>query len=604
MTKTVSTHEIIKRIIALILVLLICFSSFFLSNAFAVGDGTEGSDGTGSGTSTMTDKQLSSIAMLNYLTVLSQEINASTNSRLYLDNVYSDIVNNINPNAVDEDTMTQIRVLLNTINAYQSIETKRERIQYIYEQNQANAFQRKIPNPMSVLSLVQSKSPIKALVSVIYMAVDSSDSYKSYLSEIESKYIEEGWTLEDSAAQNLHESRSEAFEYMVEMCQKYNLDGMLALNERSVESFVLWENNPNITRRIEFLEKNRNTYQAYGKYWLVLAESYYAKGEYAKCLEAVKTYEDLHINTFRKDHDFAKTLSIALAASSELFTSEEYVSRAEHYLQLLLKNIETDDWALRYLAAQSYLDLYARTNDRNYLQKAYDLAEENINYLIDVQYQKNDEYLSEVQKLVAKRNDSKQRKEEIKTFNKWLEEERKVALPPVYQPLVLNCDLLFGLAEELNISQNNQVKIEEMLHDTNRPLFLIEQLEQRYYFNRQNERDYPDILFDGTVLEIPAVMIEQGATIRVTVTDGDSVITFTDWVLEKVDRGKQSDPQQFTAVFKSKDIKSQKYTDNSIVVVEIVPPEESNYEIVTYTFEVQRGKKLLVFNDTKFVLVK
>ena len=604
MTKTVSTHEIIKRIIALILVLLICFSSFFLSNAFAVGDGTEGSDGTGSGTSTMTDKQLSSIAMLNYLTVLSQEINASTNSRLYLDNVYSDIVNNINPNAVDEETMTQIRVLLNTIYAYQSIETKRERIQYIYEQNQANAFQRKIPNPMSVLSLVQSKSPIKALVSVIYMAVDSSDSYKSYLSEIESKYIEEGWTLEDSAAQNLHESRSEAFEYMVEMCQKYNLDGMLALNERSVESFVLWENNPNITRRIEFLEKNRNTYQAYGKYWLVLAESYYAKGEYAKCLEAVKTYEDLHINTSRKDHDFAKTLSIALAASSELFTSEEYVSRAEHYLQLLLKNIETDDWALRYLAAQSYLDLYARTNDRNYLQKAYDLAEENINYLIDVQYQKNDEYLSEVQKLVAKRNDSKQRKEEIKTFNKWLEEERKVALPPVYQPLVLNCDLLFGLAEELNISQNNQVKIEEMLHDTNRPLFLIEQLEQRYYFNRQNERDYPDILFDGTVLEIPAVMIEQGATIRVTVTDGDSVITFTDWVLEKVDRGKQSDPQQFTAVFKSKDIKSQKYTDNSIVVVEIVPPEESNYKIVTYTFEVQRGKKLLVFNDTKFVLVK
>lgn len=53
----------------------------------------------------MSKQQLSSIAMLNYMTVLSQEINASANSKLYLDNIYSSIVNNINPNAVDEDSM-------------------------------------------------------------------------------------------------------------------------------------------------------------------------------------------------------------------------------------------------------------------------------------------------------------------------------------------------------------------------------------------------------------------------------------------------------------------------------------------------------------------
>ena len=65
--------------------------------------------------SSMSDKQLSSISMLNHMTVLSQEINASANSKLFLDNAYSDIVNNINPNAVDEDSMDQIRILLNTI---------------------------------------------------------------------------------------------------------------------------------------------------------------------------------------------------------------------------------------------------------------------------------------------------------------------------------------------------------------------------------------------------------------------------------------------------------------------------------------------------------
>ncbi len=99
---------------------------------------------------TMTEKQLSAISMLNYLTVFSQEINASSNSKLYLDNAYSSIVNNINPNAVDSDSKEQIDSLLNTIEAYQSIATKRERLQYIYQQNQAKAIQNALPNPMSV----------------------------------------------------------------------------------------------------------------------------------------------------------------------------------------------------------------------------------------------------------------------------------------------------------------------------------------------------------------------------------------------------------------------------------------------------------------------
>ena len=235
----------------------------------------------------MNEKQLSSIAMLNHITVLSQEINASSNSRLYLDNVYSDIVNNINPNAVDEDSMYQIRVLLNTIHAYQSIETKRERIQYIYEQNQANAIQHAIPSPMSILNIVQSTNPMKALVSVVFLAVDSANSYKSYLNDVDQKYIESGWQLDDAATDNLHESRKEAFTYMVKMCQKNNLDGRLALNEKSVEDFVTWENNSNPTRRIDFLEKNESTYQAYGKYWLILAESYYEIGEFQKCLDSI-----------------------------------------------------------------------------------------------------------------------------------------------------------------------------------------------------------------------------------------------------------------------------------------------------------------------------
>ena len=552
----------------------------------------------------MNEKQLSSIAMLNHITVLSQEINASSNSRLYLDNVYSDIVNNINPNAVDEDSMYQIRVLLNTIHAYQSIETKRERIQYIYEQNQANAIQHAIPSPMSILNIVQSTNPMKALVSVVFLAVDSANSYKSYLNDVDQKYIESGWQLDDAAADNLHESRKEAFTYMVKMCQKNNLDGRLALNEKSVEDFVTWENNSNPTRRIDFLEKNESTYQAYGKYWLILAESYYEIGEYQKCLDSIEKYEELGIDTFRKDHDLAKASSMAIDSASQLYSGSKYVTTAEHYLDIILNNIESEDWLLRYFASQSFMSLYSQTNKKEYLQKAYDLAEENVNYLINVQHDKNKEYTSDLVKEVAKKDATKQQKEEVNQYNKWIEEERKVAVPPVYQPLVLNCDLLFGLAEELNISSTEKSRLNEILHAENQPLFLVRQLDNLYRFDNKSEVTSDDFGFDGELVKIPAVFVEQGASIKVTVKNGSDVKTYEDWIIDKVTRGTKDNVETYTVVFSSKAIKKLKYSTGTTVEIELLPPEESNYDGMSAKFNTTVGKKFIFLDDVKFEMVK
>lgn len=549
---------------------------------------------------TMTDKQLSAILMLNYMTVLSQEINASSNSKLYLDNAYSAIVNNINPNAVDSDSMSQIRILLNTINAYQSITTKRDRLQYIYEQNQAKAIQKSFPNPMSVLNVVQSDNPAKALISVVYMAVDSKSSYNLYLSEVEDKYMQDGWILDDAATENLHESRSDAFTYMVEMCQKNDLDGKLALNENAVIEFVKWENNTNATRRIDFLEKNQKTYSAYGKYWLVLAESYYSVGEYKKCLDALDTYEKMNIVTFRKDHDFAKTLSIGLAASNEVYKGDSYKRIAEHYLNLMVSNIETDDWTLRYLAAQSYMDLYKKTRDTTYLQTAYDLVEENVNYLIDEQYAKNVDYLADVKKQETKKADSDAKKKEIKTYNKWLEEERKTELPPIYQPLVINCELLFGLADELDISDEEKEKISNMLHSGDRPLFLVTPLENAFKFNDFSSLDTPNIAFDGKKIGIPANYLAQGTTVKLIIISGQESNIYEDWVLNDVSRGKETAVENFIANYKSESIKKYDYQDGDRIKIEIIPLEGSPYDKLTYSFKTIVTKKFKVFPDVKF----
>lgn len=600
-----------RGVISLILGLLLCISSMsvcaadYKLNGLSASLSTQTStDNTVGDTASASDKQQSSIAMLNYVTVLTQEINSSSNSKIYLDNAYSLIVNNLNPNAVDEDSLYEIQSLLNTIYSYQSIETKRERLQYLYEQNQANAILKAVPSPLSVLNIVQSGDYLKMAMSAVYLVVDSAASYESYKNKAEEEFLKENWALDDAAADSLHESRKEAFTYMVEMCQKHGLPGKLALNEKSVGSFVSWKNNDNVTRRIEFLEKNQETYKAYGKYWLVLADSYYENGNYDKCLNCIETYESLHIDTFRKDHDLAKALSKAVLAAQEEYRGVKYNTIAEKYAETILSNIELEDWALRFFAAQTYYDLYGRTKNTDYLQKAYELTIENVNYLIDEQHAKNKEYTSNLVKMEVKDGDSKEKKNEIKEYNKWREKERKTELPPIYQPLMLNCDFLTGLANELEISDSEKTRLDNMLHPKGTSLFLVQPLDNLYRFADQNESSVPDIHFSGKKLEVPVTQLAFQSAIRITVSEGGTETVYDDWELDKVDRKTKGDVNTFYAVFESKGIGKQKYSEDSTVKVEIIPPEGCSYKTAEYTFKVNKGKKLFVLDDNEFEMVK
>lgn len=155
--------------------------------------------------------------------------------------------------------------ILDTLENYRMIDVKRERLEYIYQQNCAQAYRQAIPSPMSILNVVQSGNLLKAAVSVIYMAVDSKASYNSYKDQADLQYLQDGWELDDVEAAELHNSRKQAFTYMLSMVRDNNLPGDYALNEESVQNFVSWTNNPNVTRRIAFLESSKGTYQRESK---------------------------------------------------------------------------------------------------------------------------------------------------------------------------------------------------------------------------------------------------------------------------------------------------------------------------------------------------
>lgn len=88
----------------------------------------------------LSDTQRNSVNMLNYMTVLTQKINQSPNNQVFLENAYSSLKNDLYPNAVDNKTQAQSTSLLDTINGYRMISVKRDRLEYIYEQNKAQPY--------------------------------------------------------------------------------------------------------------------------------------------------------------------------------------------------------------------------------------------------------------------------------------------------------------------------------------------------------------------------------------------------------------------------------------------------------------------------------
>lgn len=74
----------------------------------------------------LTEEQQNSINMLNFLTALVTEINASSSSRVYLESVYDELRNNTNPSVVDGVTRIEYENILDLLFKYRMIEVKRE----------------------------------------------------------------------------------------------------------------------------------------------------------------------------------------------------------------------------------------------------------------------------------------------------------------------------------------------------------------------------------------------------------------------------------------------------------------------------------------------
>lgn len=543
----------------------------------------------------LTDLQLNAIAMLNYITVLSREITSADNNRLYLEKAYSSVVNNLYPNSIDADSLIQLQGMLDILEDCRMLSVKRDRIEYLYEQGKAAAIFAAIPNPLDFLSLVEEGSKLGKMSLLADVAMNSAANYLNARTQAESEYIQSGWELDDTEAGLIHECRSNLFTYMVSMANAYDIPGYMTLTEKSVQDFVDWKNNDNTIAKIQFFESNKDIYSTFGTYWLALAECYYKNGDFKKCLEAIEAYRGLNIQIFRKDYDLANILPMAIVSLRSIPESSETNGAVEAYAQLLIDNTDYDNWSLRFFVAQTYINLYDQTRDKQYLEKAYSIELDNVNWLVNEQRNINELYLAPVKEKEIATGASNKERDQINQYNQMLREKRKKEFPEIYEPLRLNVDMLLQLAKELDIDNSEAVRIDSILHPRGEKIFLNKIVDPLYWATEPvvDPVNTELIEFAGTAIRVPISYISEDATITVSVKERDDTeeTLLKDWILADVKRDSETNINDIYAVYTSEEAKKHIWGPESTIIVTITPKAECNVSDIVSKYSAEETKQ-------------
>ena len=230
-----------------------------------------------------------------------------------------------------------------------------------------------------------------------------------------------------------------------------------------------------------------------------------------------------------------------------------------------------------------------------YPQKAYDITLGNVNYLVKEQKVLNETYLAGVKETPVPKGATNSEKDQINNYNRMLKETRKTEFAPVSEPLRLNCDLLFGIAAELGITDADRTQADAILHPNGARLFLNESLDDMYWFSNSNKpvTEAADIEFGGTSMVLPVRILSPNAVITVEVKekDAEETVTISDWKLDKVERGTEGDMSTFVALFTSEDAKNHVWGVESAITIAVTGNPDFAETVLQFEYTTEGTKK-------------
>lgn len=415
--------------------------------------------------SAATDPYPTSLNLVNEIIYISEQVISESNNITYLDEAYSHLYNNLNLTLVDDETRTRVTQIMTDIERYRMIEIKRDRLKTIYDYQKSMNIAAAVPNPINMIGTLAMipTNPVGAIAGLVGTAASSATMYAAADAQLDLSMLEQEWELSDEARATLTDINTGLFEYASKFAnsKKDEVTTREILNQVLVQNFVDAVNDNDLKRSISKLEGEQNTYSFFPTYWLELAHKYYLNGQFTKCLETIKYYEDNfdYTEIYRYNYRYAQILvegidALYKSADDILKYKDVILSR----LEIIQDNTRTDDWLQNYFVATAYLSLVGNGLDDEYLyRKAIECIDKNLTNLSKEQEKLNNEYCADLpteEELVSSA-DGDSKKKEIEDYLKELKNERKTELPTLNPAFETNLRLLYSIyqAQEKEVAE-------------------------------------------------------------------------------------------------------------------------------------------------------
>lgn len=460
-----------KRIFCIILSLLLCFNLTIVTIATSTESNVVSSNEVKSeAVNEESSKITNEIMLMNFIGVRLEEIIRTESTVLLKDTIDLIQKGGIKFTTIDKKTQSYLQSLFDSTTNWKLEEMDRNRLLYNYSQRESRAMSEALkPGVMALLTTAiasaTTKDPLTAVLSIGSLVADGVSSYYGSIEQSEQDYDEGNFKLDKERLKTIEGIKKNFFDYCNDMVRDNNIPENMIVYQTKAEKYGENLLESNLSSRLKYFEDNVNLFDGLPSIHLELAKCYFEKGDYKKCVAEIDKYNESNVNIFNNDETLINTFPLAFAAASKYMSSSEYetyvvknMKYAEELENLLLNgDIKNMLPMFRYKNILVYMDLYRKTNKKEYLDKAYNKCKTNIIPLV-----------------------REQRK---------LEEQDRLAINEL---LINNLEALKALAEKSGIDNNEKKELNSLIFGNSSIIFYNYPLSEHYYFG-----DYKNDKYEG-----------------------------------------------------------------------------------------------------------